>query len=65
MSSAVQSVASGGRTARLLLGFDLLFGILPLLLLLPMLAMEFQLLWQRTAMTFFPNPIVIVACFTD
>ena len=62
MSSAVQSVTPGRRTARSLLGFDLLFGILPLLLLLPMLAMEFQLLWQRTAMTFFPIPIFIVAC---
>ena len=62
MSSAVKSVSESRLVTRSPLAFDLLFGILPLLLLAPLLAMEFHSLWLRQAMSFFPVPIAIVAC---
>jgi hypothetical protein len=63
MSSAVESVSENRLRAKSLLGFDLLFGLVPLLLLAPLLGLEFELLWHRPGMTFFPIPIFIVGCF--
>ena len=63
MSSAVKSVNESRLEARSRLGFDFLFGLIPLLLLTPLLAIEFQSLGRRTAMTFFPIPVFVVACF--
>lgn len=63
MSSAVESVKRGRPAVGPVLGFDLLFAVVPLLLVLPLLAMEFQTLWHRTAFTFFPIPVCIVAGF--
>lgn len=63
MSSAVESVKRVRPAVGSVLGFDLLFGVVPLLLVSPLLAVEFQALWHRTAFTFFPIPICIVAGF--
>lgn len=63
MSSVVESVSGSRLVTRSAVAFDLLFGILPLLFLTPLLGMEFQSLWHRKAMSFFPVPILIVACF--
>lgn len=60
MSSVVESVSVNRLNSRSLLGFDLLFGVVPLLLLAPLLALEFQSLWHRPGMAFFPIPIFVV-----
>lgn len=64
MNSAVKSVHENRLNSKSLLAFDVLFGLAPLLLLSPLLTVEFQYLWGQTAMRFFPIPVVIVACFT-
>ncbi len=64
MLPVVKSVNGSRPTATSLLGFDLLFGALPLLLLAPLLSLDFQNLWRQTEMKFFPIPILIVACFS-
>ena len=63
MNSAVKSVTENRLNSNSLRGFDLVFGVIPLLLLAPLLAVEFWLLWSRTEMLFFPIPIILVTCF--
>ncbi len=63
MCAAVKSVNENRPKAKSLLGFDILFCIVPLLLLSPLLGPEFQYLWRRREMNFFPIPILIVAGF--
>ena len=63
MSSVVESVNESRLNLKSQLGFDLFCGLIPLLLLAPLLALELQSLWQRPAMAFFPVPIFITACF--
>lgn len=61
MSSAVESVSSSRLNARPTLWFDLLFGLLPLLLTTSLVAVECQLLWSRIGMRYFVVPILLVA----
>ena len=63
MSAVVESVNENRLNLKSQLGFDILFGMVPLLLLAPLLAWEFQLLWERPSMAFFPVPIFLAACF--
>ena len=63
MNSAVESVSKHRLNSKPTLWFDLLFGLLPLLMVAPQLAIEFQLLWSSSSTRYFVIPILIVFGF--
>ncbi len=61
MSSVVAQASERRPNSASTLWFDLIFGLLPLVLAAPMLSVEFQLLWSRPSMRYFSAPFFVVA----
>ncbi len=61
MSSVVAQTSAHRPNSKPTLWFDLIFGLLPLVLAAPMLSLEFQLLWSRLSMRYFVVPVIVVA----
>ena len=63
MTSAVESVSELRLNSKPTIWFDLLFGLLPVLMVAPQLATEFQMLWSSASTRYFVIPIVILCGF--